>query len=75
MISSLHHFGGVHHEARSSQKTLQSVDQELVSVDSELNSANQKLRALQEELVAFESTSKRLRDEAEKAALIAQQKR
>ena len=59
----------------ASQKTLQSVDQELVSVDSELNSANQKLRALQEELVAFESTSKRLRDEAEKAALIAQQKR
>lgn len=59
----------------ASQKTLQSVDQELVSVDSKLNSANQKLHALQEELVAFESTSKRLRDEAEKAALIAQQKR
>ena len=59
----------------ASQKTLQSVDQELVSVDSELNSANQKLRALQEELVAFESTSKRLRDEAAKGVLIAQQKR
>ena len=58
-------------QREKSQQALASVNEELATVNQEVSNATGKLETLQTELVAFESTSERLRAEAEKASQLA----